>query len=334
MVRFGIAGFGLHAVRRLLPGFAGSERCIVTALSRRDSEKAAASAREFNIPHTFTSTGELCSSGEVDAVFIASPDVLHLPDVLTAIEHRIPVLCEKPLAMNADEARRMVDAASEAGILFGVAHIFRFEESVGRFREHIEQGDIGRPLFARAEFHYPGLNSPRVWLNDPAMACGGPIADVGVHCIDTLRYILQDEILSVSTNATGDDLSAPFEATALMTLLFSKKTLAAVAVSTRREYRTVLEVIGDEGMLSASDALNVERPVTMELRRGSGNEAAEREVVSNTRAYTRQVDAFAEAVEKGGEFTIPGEEGLKNQLVLDALYRSRASGQVELVEQI
>ena len=84
MVRFGIVGFGLHAVRRLMPGFEGSDRCEVTALSRRDREKSEASAREYGIPHAFTTTADLCSSGAVDAVFVTSPDALHLPDVLTA----------------------------------------------------------------------------------------------------------------------------------------------------------------------------------------------------------------------------------------------------------
>ncbi|MFC1500420.1 Gfo/Idh/MocA family protein [Candidatus Zixiibacteriota bacterium] len=334
MVRFGIVGFGLHAVKRLMPGFSGSERCEVTALSRRDPEKAKQSADEFTIPHTFTSTTDLCASGQIDAVFVASPDALHLSDVLTAIEHRIPVLCEKPLAMNSGEARQMVAAASDADVLFGVAHIFRFEESVRRFRERIEQGDIGRPLFARAEFHYPGLSSPRAWLNDPAMACGGPIADVGIHCIDVLRHILQDEIREVNTTAIEDEQSRPFEARALLTLTFSRGVLATVAVSTRRAYRTLLEVIGEDGMISADDAMNVERPVTIKLQRTSGVEVVENEVVSNLTAYTRQVDAFAEAVTEESEFAVPGEEGIKNQLVLDALFRSRTSGQAELVEDI
>lgn len=334
MVRFGIVGFGLHAMKRLMPGFETSEQCSVTALSRRDPIKAAASAREFNIPHAFTSTGELCASGKVDAVFVTSPDALHLPDVLTAIDHRIPVLCEKPLAMNALEARQMVESASAAGVLFGVAHIFRFEESVRRFRERIEGGDIGRPLFARTEFHYPDRNHPRSWLNDPAVACGGPIADVGVHCIDVLRFILQDDIVRVSTQAIEDQESVPFEATATLSLEFSQGVLATVVVSTRMAYRTILEVIGDEAVLTASDALNVERPVTIELRHETGTEVTGRDVVSNTRAYSLQVDAFAGAVEGGGEFAIPGEEGLRNQLVLDALFRSRASGQIEPVEQV
>src|SRR5512132_4283709 len=103
MVRFGIAGFGLHAVKRLMPGFALSRSCTVTALFRRDMRKARESAAEFKIPLAFDSVADLCRSPEVDAVFVTTPNALHLPDVLTAILHGKPVLCEKPMAMNAAE---------------------------------------------------------------------------------------------------------------------------------------------------------------------------------------------------------------------------------------
>ena len=78
MVRFGIIGFGLHAVKRLMPGFAAAKNCRVSALSRRDPARARQSAREFGIEHAFTSTAELCASPEVDAVFVATLDALHL----------------------------------------------------------------------------------------------------------------------------------------------------------------------------------------------------------------------------------------------------------------
>jgi 1,5-anhydro-D-fructose reductase (1,5-anhydro-D-mannitol-forming) len=90
MVRYGIIGFGLHAAKRLMPGFANARNCRVTALSRRDAKRAAESAREFGIDHAFTSAAELCESLDVDAVFIATPDALHLADVLEAVRHLSP----------------------------------------------------------------------------------------------------------------------------------------------------------------------------------------------------------------------------------------------------
>jgi 1,5-anhydro-D-fructose reductase (1,5-anhydro-D-mannitol-forming) len=309
-----------------MPGFAKARNCRVTALSRRDPERAKESAREFGIEHAFSSTAELYACPDVDAVFIATPDAMHLADVCEAVRHRKPVLVEKPMAMNAAEARLMVDSANSAGVLLGVAHVMRFEESVRWFRDRIASGTIGKAVLARAAFVAPLLTSPRTWIDDPRLATGGPLADVGVHCFDTLRYILNDEVQSVMAQATYDSHWV-VEASGTTLFRFASGTLAAMSVSARAPYQTLLEVIGEDGILSAVNALNVEHPITLDLRRGF--DVVERREVLNDRAYTAQVEAFAEAVESGKPFAIPGEEGLQNQRILDAIFRSVKSGKSE-----
>jgi 1,5-anhydro-D-fructose reductase (1,5-anhydro-D-mannitol-forming) len=331
MIRFGIAGFGLHAERRLMPGFALAQDCKVTALSRRDSEKARKNAATYQIPHIFSSTEELCRCDDVDAVLVTTPNSCHLQDVLTAISARKPVLCEKPMGMNADECRQMVEAARKAQVLLGVAQVFRFEESTARFRERIAAGDLGRPIFARSEFSYPGSNHARTWIKDRAIAGGGPIADVGVHCIDALRYILQDEPRSVTAVGHPDELSGDVEAVAILTLEFQRGTLATVLVSTRAQYRTPLEIVGDSGVLRADDALNVEKPVVLELWRDAQRIADE--TVSNRLAYAKQVDGFAAAIEGRRVFPALGDQGWQNQIILDAAYRSLSSGKSEQISE-
>ena len=86
MIRFGIAGFGLHAVRRLMPGFALAQNCKVIALSRRDAQKASESARQYGIQHVFTSTAELCRCPEVDAVLVTTPNACHLQDKVVSAQ--------------------------------------------------------------------------------------------------------------------------------------------------------------------------------------------------------------------------------------------------------
>ena len=333
MVNFGIVGFGLHAVKRLMPGFAAAKNCRVVALSRRDAAKAKDSARQFEIPLAFASAEELCRSPEVDAVFVATPNACHLKDVLSAIHAGKPVLCEKPMGIRADECRKMVEAARKEKILLGVAQVFRFEESTRRLRERIVAGQIGRPILARAEFSFQaGHGHARTWLNDLAIAGGGPIADVGVHCVDALRFILQDEVVRVSARGFSDAMSGDVEAAAALLLEFSRGTLGTVAVSFRAEYRTPLEFVGDAGVLRADDGLNVERPIQLELRRGWN--VMETETVSNLYAYARQVDAFAAAIDGKDAFPAPGEEGWQNQEILDAAYRSLKSGKTEAVTAI
>ena len=333
MVRFGIVGFGLHAVKRMMPAFTASHKCQVTALSRRDPVKAAEAQRRFKIPHAFTSVVELCRHPDVDAVFVTSPNSRHLPDVLAAIAAGKPVLCEKPMGMNSAECREMVELARKSGVPLGIAHVFRFEESTRRFRELLAEAKVGRPVFARSDFSFradPG--HPRKWLRDKSVAGAGPTFDIGVHCIDTLRYILQDEVVRVTAQAVPDAPPSTIESSASLLLEFARGTLANVCVSFAAEYRTPLEIIGESATIRAEDALTVERPITIEIRR-PGDEVVS-ELVSNELAYVKQVDAFADAVEEIADFPVPGEEGWQNQEILDAAMRSMESGKAEAVKQV
>lgn len=270
---------------------------------------------------------------EVDAVFVATPNACHLQDVLLAIKHGKPVLCEKPMAVNAGQCRQMVEAATKANVLLGVAHVFRFELSTARFRDRLAAGQIGNLIFARSEFSFPGASGhPRTWIGDLAVSGGGPIADIGVHCVDTLRFVLQDEVVRVSARGFADPQSGEVEAVAAMILEFSRGTLATVNVSFRAEYRTPFELVGETGVLRADDALSVERPIQLELRRNGA--IVESETVTNQDAYTRQVESFAAAVEGKEAFPAPGEEGWRNQEILDAAYRSIKSGRAESVPTV
>jgi predicted dehydrogenase len=142
-----------------------------------------------------------------------------------------------------------------------------------------------------------------------------------------LRYILQDEPRRVSVVGRSDERSGNVESAAIVTLEFQRGTLATVVVSFRAHYRTPLEIVGDAGVVRADDALNVEYPITLELWR-HGKRVAE-ETVSNQLAYARQVDAFAAAVDGQEAFPVPGQQGLQNQIILDAAYRSLSSGKSE-----
>lgn len=323
MVRFGIVGFGLHAAKRLMPGFRLAKTASVTALSRRDTQKAEACAHDWDIPHHFATVEELCRCPKVDAVFVTTPNACHRQDVLTALRCGKPVLVEKPMGMNAEECREMVEAARRQRLALGVAHVFRFHESVALFQRHVEAGDLGKLIFARSEFSYPGRNHPRTWIHDRAIAGGGAISDVGVHCIDTLRYVLNDEVVRVQARMVYDSDSRDVESSAVLSVVFRTGTLGTILVSMRARYRTPLELIGEAGEVFADDALTVEHPVVVELRKG---EDVARKEASNHLAYARQVDAFAATIEKGIPFPSPGENGWQNQVILDAAFQSARNG--------
>ncbi len=360
-IRFAILGYGLHAGRRIVPAFVPARHAILAGLWRRDQAAAAEACREHNIPHNFPTREALCASPDIDAVFIASPDVLHCDDTLLALAHGKAVLCEKPVSMNANESRRMAEAAATKNLLYGVAQNFRFNRSVRLFRDWIAEGRIGQPQLSAAQFCYPAQNSPRKWIADSTIAAGGPIADVGVHCIDALRYILAADVLSVNTIAT--DIEPPasssdtmisidpgalplpprdtthakknsgtrlVETYASLQLEMTSNIAATITVSARTPYRTLLEVTGTNGVLTAENGLTVDRPVEVHLRRAG--ELTDTITLDNADAYTLMLDAFATSLRTGAPFAASGNDAINNMQSIDAAYLSWQTGHRERIQ--
>jgi len=329
VVRFAILGFGHFAGRRLAPAFAQSKHAALTGVWRRDATAAAKNCAEFNIPHSFATREELCSSPDVDVVFVTSPDSMHKEDVLLAIRHGKAVLCEKPLAMNATEAAEMAAAARGAGVVFGVGQNCRYSRSLEWLRKQVQAGSIGEPQLAMALYAHPANLSPRRWITDANLACGGPIGDVGVHCMDALRFVLDREITSVQTFARRTALSGGVEATASLHLEMTGGVYANVSVSAWAPYRTAIEITGSNGTLIAENVFAVDGPVDLILRRAGA--VVETVTVSNEDVYTQMLDGFAAAYRGHGEFAASGDDGVKNMRALDAAYKSWRSGVPEPV---
>jgi len=323
-VRFAVLGFGHHAVRRLLPAFSQCRQAVLSGMWRRDQAAAVEDCSKYSIPHCFPTREALCSSPEVDVVFITSPDAMHRDDTLLALRHGKAVLCEKPVAMTAAEADEMNAAAEAAGMLYGVAQNFRFNRSLEWMREQIAAGRIGKPQLAHAQYSYPAAMAPRKWITDPTLACGGPIADVGVHCIDALRFVLGSDVRSVSTIARKDGASGEVEAIASLQLEMTDDIYANVTASARAPYRTLVEVTGSDGVLIAENGLTVDRPVHLVVRRAG--ELVETVTLENGDGYTRMLDGFAAAFLGQGSFAASGEDGVHNMRALDAAYKSWRSG--------
>jgi predicted dehydrogenase len=329
MVRYGILGFGNHGVRRLAPAFRGAKSSTLAGIWRRDVAKARANGRELGIDHVFGSAEELCASPDIDAVFICSPDALHARDALLAFSYGKPVLCEKPVAMNAGQVEQMLAGAQAANVLFGVAQNFRYNPSVNLLREWFQQGRIGSPVHATANFFFDAGDSPRRWIYDPSLACGGAIGDVGIHCIDALRYALSDNISTVASIAHRERQSGEVEAGAVLALEFLRGTLGSVMVSFRAKYHTWMEIVGEDGVIQCDDCFTVDHPVEVVLR--NKGEIVDRQQVTNDTAYSHMIDAFSAAIEGKAAYAAPGSDAMHNQRMLDAAYASLRSGCKESV---
>jgi 1,5-anhydro-D-fructose reductase (1,5-anhydro-D-mannitol-forming) len=320
-LRFGIAGYGNFAVRAIAPAIRNVKSARLVAVQNRSAERARANAAAAGVPHGFATVEEMVRHPEVDAIFIVSANAVHCAETIAAAEAGKHVIVEKPMAMTTAEAELMVAACRLNGVRLMVGHMIRLSPLAIRIREVLRSGLIGPVRSARAEFIYDARLSQRSWLYDRRLAGGGPVFDVAVHCIDTLRFVLDDEV--VRTSAALDPLPTAdrTEETAHLALRFSRGTVASIISSFRSPVRRrFLEIVGDDGILSAADFTAGEMKGRLELSLGRDESGIEdrTESIAVPNLYVAEVSHFCDAVLNGTRIELSGENGLENQRILDA----------------
>jgi predicted dehydrogenase len=319
-IRYGIIGFGRFAEKAIAPAIRRARNSEVVGLQKRSAEEARKKADECSIPLAFASVDDLVHHPDIDAVFIVSANSAHCPETVAAANAGKHVIVEKPMALSAREAQAMIDACASNGVKLMVGHMVRLSPLVRRAKELIVAGRIGSVKAARAEFIYDARVSHRKWLIDRAVAGGGPVVDVGVHCFDTLRYVLGGEPASVSAALWPLPTAASIEESGFVSLQFPDGVLASVFCSYTAPYRRViLEIIGTEGIITVPDFTSGDRDGRLILTRGKGDApgvpVAEEIPVPNL--YVEETTMFTNWILGGPEPELSGSNGLANQRIID-----------------
>lgn len=185
MLNWIVIGIGDIARKRVIPAILAEPRSRLYGLVTRDRSKST----PYNVL-SWTTLDQALADPNVEAVYVGTPVFLHAPQTIQSLLVGKHVICEKPMAMNAAEARAMVQAAEQSGKMLGVAYYRRSYPKVQRARQLIERGAIGKPVFAELTSHmwFDGTGS-RSWLIDRAQAGGGPLFDIASHRIDVLNFL-------------------------------------------------------------------------------------------------------------------------------------------------
>jgi 1,5-anhydro-D-fructose reductase (1,5-anhydro-D-mannitol-forming) len=320
MINYGMIGFGSFAERTIAPAFLKTRFSKLIALQKRDPETAKKVAGQWSC-QAYTDPAELVKDPGIQAVFIAGVNSTRCADTILAAEAGKHVLTEKPMAMDAAECRRMIDVCRANNVKLMVAHMVRFSPAIRKIRDMVKSGRCGNIIAARAEFVFPATAAQRTWFFDRRLAGGGPIFDIGVHCIDTLRFVLDDDVVTVRSVVQPQPTELVTESSGVIALQFRSLVLANVTVSfVSGVRRTTLEIMGTHGMITChgfswiqyspvitlTTADNPDEPVTEEFIIPVGN------------LYADEIDDFSQCIMNDSIPSVPGEEGLKNQLILDA----------------
>jgi predicted dehydrogenase len=191
-VRVGMIGTSWYADSLHLPSLTSHPHASVTAICGRNQERAGEMARKFQIPHVFSDYRALFDSGLVDAVVIATPDELHHAMTLAAVEVGLHVICEKPLALNAADAREMAQKADAAGVKHMTFFTLRWFQHTQFVKELVEAGAVGNTSHCQITYVHGNARDPRYRWRLDGERSNGILGDLGSHLIDLARWLNGD----------------------------------------------------------------------------------------------------------------------------------------------
>jgi 1,5-anhydro-D-fructose reductase (1,5-anhydro-D-mannitol-forming) len=316
-LRWGLVGLGKFATEALAPAIRRSDWAEIAACASREVADARQFAERFSVAKVFDTFEELVHDPEVDAVYVATPNALHLPVVLAAAAAGKPALCEKPLALGLEDGAAMVAACRNAGVLLRVGLHLRFDRTLLRVAEILHEGAIGAVRALSIERTAP-LDERVPWRADP-LSGGSILYDVGVHLLDLVPRLAGGEIVSVSALGSPAPSSGFAADTITMLLRLDNGAQATACVSREAPFAgNDLVVIGTEGMLRTGPLRWVdEHWVSVTTAAGSHTE-----LIPAADLYRLQLDAFAADLADGGCRLATGEDGLRHIALADAVQRA------------
>lgn len=336
-LKVGVVGLGMG--RTHIAGYKSHPGAEVVALCDRDEKRLDIVSKEFGILRKFTEAEEMFQKADLDAVSIATPNKFHAPLTIAALKAGLHVLCEKPMAMNSEEAQKMNDMAKKTGKNLMVNFSFRFTDVSFALKQQVDSGVIGDIYFGRTVWHRRRGIPLKESFCEKDLSGGGPLIDLGVHRLDLALWLMgYPEPVSIS-GSTYDFIGR--ETAVKLKRKFDVEDLACGLIKFKNGATLILE---------ASWALNIKEPehmVTMlcgtkgglvHQNIGGGYEfrgeiyteegghlftkIVDRSITPTPSAYHEFVNSI---LEKRKPLATP-EEGIKVMKILDGIYESAQTG--------
>lgn len=319
MVRFGILSTAQIGRDHVVPALQDSEHCVVTAIASRDVTKARALADRFSAPHAFGSYEEMLASDTIDAVYIPLPTAQHVEWAIRAADAGKHVLCEKPLALDADQITRVIEARDRNRVVVTEAFMVTYSPVWLQVRTLLAQGAIGRLRIVQGAFTYFNQD-PQNMRNIPSLG-GGGLPDIGVYPTITTRFATGREPLRVQATTErdprfGTDIFSSVKAD------FGDFELNFY-ISTQLAARQGMVFHGTEGFLQVFSPFNANRYGPEEIEwNDQKHQRSEVFRFPDSRQYKLQAEAFARAVAGDPDAVLSLESSRENQRFIDAVYRA------------
>ncbi len=331
-VGFAVIGLGRLALGEILPAFAACGKARLAALVSGDADKARTVARQYGIPasHTlsYAEMRRLADLPDVGAVYVATPNGLHLDHVQAAASAGKHVLCEKPMANTSAEARAMIAACEAARVKLMIAYRCQYEPFNAAAIDLVRTGALGAVrLLEATNTQVQGIADQ--WRHKPELAGGGALPDIGLYCLNGVRAVLGEEPVEVFArivSPTRDARFAALDETIAFMLRFPSGALANCAASYGAHETKDLRIRCERGWIELENAFAYRGQRLRVARRAGDIVTVEDRHIAAGNQFAREIDHFAECVREDRAPRTPGSEGLRDHRVMEAIYRSSREG--------
>ena len=330
-LRWGVLGVAKIATQKVIPAMQRAAGCDVVAIASREPARAQATATALGIRRAHGSYEALLDDPDVDAVYIPLPNHLHVPWTTRAAESGKHVLCEKPIALSADEARTLLGVRDRTGVHIQEAFMIRVHPQWLRARALVEAGDLGDVRAMSGFFSY--LNTDARNVRNVKELGGGGLLDIGCYLVNTARFIFGGEPIRV---AGAMELDPTFGVDRLTSMMLDFGGRHAIGTcSTQLQPYQRIQIVGSKGRIEIEIPFNTApgRPCRLLVDRtgdlgGAGVEVSELDACDQ---FTLQAEAFAAAILEKRPQAVALEDAVANMICLDAVARSSKAGRWEKI---
>lgn len=305
----GLIGCGSIAQESHLPAIGQMSSARLVAVTDTDPYKAQAAAATLGSPRVCKDYRELLGLEGVEAVDICAPTKAHAEIAVAAATAGKHVLCEKPIALTLEEADRMIDACAKKHVKLMIAHSRRFIPRYSIVKRLIKEGQIGKPIWVLQISRRHKTGAP-AWYFDPTMTYG-PIAEVGIHDADLVRWFFNDEVVEVEGAAIPFTPKSEVYGQVFAALRFKKGGVGAFEVGyvlpKGYDQYTTLELMGSKGFVNASD--NHMNVMTKGADEGVTYPLSYSDLLTVNQAYKNEISSFVDSVVRDRAPPVSGQEG-------------------------
>lgn len=335
-VKWGVIGCGGIADRRTLPGMMLANNVELVAVMDTNPVAAENCKAKYNAKYAFTTIEELLAVDEIEAVYIATPVICHKEQATAAAKAGKHILLEKPIALTSKESQEIVDTCKTCGVKLGVGLMMRFSSYHQEMRNIIQSGGIGEIVSMRAQFTcwYPEMEN--CWRQKWATSGGGALTDMGVHCIDLLQYISGMTVKEVTAFTGNQIFKYEVEDSASVIMRMENGSCAYVDTAFNIPDDAAvckLEFYGTAGSIFAEGTVSQAEVGTVKLTQTDPNKAydaaqvrsgdvSKNITVTTGNMYTKEVEAFGDAIINGVEPPVNGDSAVFDQKIIEAAYKS------------